>query len=146
MSGLTSERLAGLRAIADAYPPGILQSGSMGTSEADTELLYVRSPACSPLDAMTSGPDIGLFASPAVAKFVEQFDRETALAMLDRIAEALETIDRLRAVLATVDQWFAQATAPHDVGCDFLNEDGWGQADDIHAAVRAALNPEPPKP
>jgi len=53
--------------------------------------------------------------------------------------EAADAIEELMGALAEAGNWIMKANAPGDDGCDFLNEGGFDELDEIGNVVSAVL-------
>ena len=92
MTDLTPERLAELRRIAEAATPGPL---TVHLCDDARYAAFVDAPHLGP-----DAPELAVFLIERDARFFAEFDRDTALALLDRI-EALEAEnERLRQIEA----------------------------------------------
>lgn len=69
----------------EGVPGGPWIDGMMGQSEADGEIYYVRSEACSALMAMTEGPDIAMACDHLVAQHIRRCSPPGISALLDLI-------------------------------------------------------------
>ena len=83
------------RAAMEGVPGGPWIDGLMGESQSDGEVYYVRSSACSPLEIMTEGPDIGIACDKAVAAYIRRCSPSGISALLALIESQRATIERV---------------------------------------------------